>query len=163
VIAFKSLSPIFSALRNAPKGEIAALGGRVRLALLLSVFALVGCGDIMSTYYKSVSTTAVLAGTCRDVLSEAHDQKTKAVIERAKTDKVGAELDLNAWMSIYEPVKTTCTSLKTAAKLALDAAPVVEAAVSKKKDAMGWIVRLGKLGFDAAATLASAGLKIGGK
>ena len=163
MIAFKRISSVFSALRNAPSSEIAALGGRARLALLLSVFALVGCGDIMSSYYKTVSTTAVAAVACRDVLSEAHDQKTKAVIERAKTDKVGAELDLIAWMNIYEPAKTACTSLKVGARLALDAAPVVEAAASKKKDAMGWIVRLGQLGFDAAATLAKAGLKIGGK
>ena len=135
-----------------------------RISLFLTVLTLAACGDVMSSYYKSVSTTAVAAVACRDVLSEAHEGKTKAVIEKAKTDKPGAEADLNAWLPVYEKVKTTCTSLKLGAKLALDAAPVVEAAVSKKKDAMGWIVRLGKLGFDAYATLAEAGLKIpGGK
>ena len=134
-----------------------------RVVIFFALLPLAACGDIMSSYYKSVSTTAVAAVACRDVLSEAHDQKTKAVIEKAKTDKPGAEADLNAWLPVYEKVKTACVSLKVGSRLALDAAPVVEAAVAKKKDAMGWIVRLGKRGFDAAATLASAGLKIGGK
>ena len=132
-------------------------------ALLPFAACLSACGDVMSSYYKSVSTTAVAAVACRDVLSEAHEKKTADVVEKSKTDKPGAGADLNAWLPVYEQVKTACTSLKLGAKLALDAAPVVEAAVSKKKDALGWIVRLGKLGFDAAATLASAGLKIGGK
>jgi len=135
-----------------------------RVYLFFALFAITGCGDIMSSYYKSVSTTAVLAVTCRDVLSEAHEKKTAAVVEKAKTDKPGAEADLNKWLPTYEKVKTACVSLKVGARLALEAAPVVEAAVAKKKDALAWIVRLGKLGFDAAAALADAGLKLpGGK
>ena len=67
-------------------------------------------------------------------------------------------------MPVYEKVKVACVSLKVGSRLALDAAPVVEAAVTKKKDAMAWIARLAKLGFDAMATLAEAGLKLpGGK
>ena len=133
-----------------------------RTITLLTLLTLGGCGDIMSSYYKSVSTTAIAAVTCRDVLSVAHEQKTAAVVEKAKTDKAGAQVDLDKWLPTYEKIKTTCTGLKVGSKLALEAAPVVEAAISKKKDAMGWIVRLGKLVFDAYATLAEAGIKIPG-
>lgn len=137
-----------------------------RLALLSMFLALpVGCGDIMSSYYKGVSTTAITAGACRDVLSEAHEGKTKAVAEKANAGHPAeAQADLNKWTPVYEKVKTACVSLKVGARLALEAAPVVEAAVTKKKDAMAWIARLAKLGFDAVATLAEAGLKLpGGK
>lgn len=135
-----------------------------RVYLFFALLSFTGCGDIMSSYYKSVSTTAVMAVACRDVLSEAHEKKTAAVVEKAKTDKPGAEADLNKWLPVYEKVKTACVGLKVGARLALDAAPTIEAAVAKKTDAMGWIVRLGKLGFDAVAALTEAGLKLpGGK
>ena len=131
---------------------------------ILVIFALSACGDVMTNYYKTVSTTAIAAEGCRDVLSKAHEEKTAAVVEKAKTDKPGAQVDLDKWLPVYEKIKTACVSLKVGAKLGLEAAPVIEAAVSKKKDAMGWIVRLGKLGFDAVAVLAEAGLKLpGGK
>ena len=132
----------------------------LRLALLTMFLALPGCGDVMASYYKGISTTAIAANACRDVLSEAHEGKTKAVAEKAKAGHPAeAQADLDKWTPVYEKVKTACTSLKVGAKLALDAAPVVEATVTKKKDAMGWIVRLAKLGFEAMATLTEAGLK----
>lgn len=133
-----------------------------RIVIFFALLPLGACGDVMTNYYRSVSTTAVAAVACRDVLSEAHEKKTADVVEKAKTDKVAAQADLDAWLPKYEKIKTTCVSLKVGARLALDAAPVVEAAVSKKKDAMGWIARLAKLGFDAVATLAQAGLTLPG-
>jgi uncharacterized protein YceK len=133
----------------------------LRLALLSLIF-LSGCGNVMMSYYKGVSTAAIAATACRDVLTEANDGKTKAVADKAKTDAAGAQADLNAWLPVYEKVKTACVSLKVGSKLALNAAPTVEAAVTKQKDAMAWIARLAKLGFDAAATLAEAGLKLPG-
>ena len=136
----------------------------LRLSLFSAFLSLSGCGDVMASYYKGISTTAIAAAACRDVLSEAHEGKTKAVAEKAKADAAGAQADLNAWLPVYEKVKTACVSLKVGSRLALDAAPVVEAAVTKKKDAIAWIARLAKLGFDAMATLAEAGLKLpGGK
>lgn len=135
-----------------------------RIVLFFALLPFAACGDVMSTYYKSVSTTAVAATACRDVLSEAHEKKTNDIAEKAKTDKPGAQADLDKWLPVYEKVKTACVSLKVGARLALDAAPVVEAAASKKKDVMGWVARLAKLGLDAAAALADAGLKLpGGK
>jgi hypothetical protein len=135
-----------------------------RIYLFFALFAITGCGDIMSSYYKSVSTTAIAAAGCRDVLSEAHEQKTAAIAAQAATDKPGAQAALDKWLPTYEKIKTACVGLKVGARLALEAAPSVEAAITKKKDAMGWIVRLGSLGFTAVAVLAEAGLKLpGGK
>jgi hypothetical protein len=137
----------------------------IRFSVVLFVTTLLGgCGDIMSSYYKAVSTTAVTATACRDVLSEAHEKKTAEVVEKAKTDKVAAQADLDKWLPVYEKIKTACVSLKVGSKLALEAAPVIEAGVNKKKDVIGWITRLAKLGFDAIAALTEAGLKLpGGK
>lgn len=133
-----------------------------RAYLFFALLSFTGCGDIMSAYYKSVSTTAVAAVACRDVLSEAHEKKTAAVALQAVTDKPGAQAALDKWTPTYEKIKTACVGLKVGAKLALDAAPSVEAAITKKKDAMGWIVRLGALGFSAIGALAEVGLKLPG-
>jgi hypothetical protein len=135
-----------------------------QIITLVAAMFISGCGDTMTNYYRVVSTTAVSAAACRDVLSEAHEKKTADIAEKAKTDKPGAQADLDKWLPIYEKIKTSCVSLKVASKLALVAGPSVEAAVTKKKDAIDWIVRLTKLGFDVVTALTEAGLKLpGGK
>ncbi len=129
------------------------------LALLM-----VGChGDPMTGVYKGISTIAIAAEGCRDVLSVAHEAKTTAIAAKAASaGAAAAKPDLDKWMPTYGKIKTACVAAKVGAEAALAAAPSIEAAVTKKKDAMGWIVRLAKLGIDIATALADAGLKLPG-
>lgn len=135
----------------------------MRAVLFVALLAS-ACGvPMMVTYHQTVSTAAVTAAACRGVLSEAHEKKTADVTAKAHAgDKIGAQADLDRWLISYEKVKLACGSLKTTAKLMLNAVPIVEAAVNKTKVALEWIARITNVGLDVTKTLAEAGLKIPG-
>ena len=127
----------------------------------------------MLQYHRSVATAAIMAGACRETLSEASEAKVAACGDKLKAGytnrtsfdpaaTVAAQSCLDTWKAQHEKINQACKSLKAGAKIGLDAAPVVEAAVTKKRDALGWIARLAKLAADAVAALAEAGLKIPG-
>lgn len=134
----------------------------VAVALLLAG-ATACAGGPMVGYYKAVSTTAVGAGACREMLSDEHDRRVTAVAAKAKSgDPDGAQADLNRWTPTYGKIRTFCVSMKAAAGVALAAGPSVEAAVDRDRQVAAWIARLVKLGADAASALAEAGIKLPG-
>lgn len=125
--------------------------------------ALAGCGSVMMRYDQATSTAAIAASGCRDVLSEAHEQRIDNVIAKATAgDKDAARADLERWKATYGKIKLSCAILRAAAEEALAMRPVVAASVSRDVDVASWISRLAALGLDTVRILADAGLKIPG-
>lgn len=126
---------------------------------------LAGCGSVMMRYDQATSTAAIAASGCREVLSEAHEQKAEGVIAKANAGEVeAARADLERWKATYNKVRLACAILRATAEEALAMRPVVAASVSRDVDVASWIARLAALGLDTVRILADVGLKIpGGK
>jgi hypothetical protein len=122
-----------------------------------------GCADVMFRYHQSTASAALGAMACKDMLSTGVDKKVAAcaAVLSASGSAAGQKC-LDDWKGMYGKIDTACKSLKVAAKGALDAAPVVEAAMDKDTEALGWIARLAKLALDVTQALAEAGF-VGGQ
>jgi hypothetical protein len=132
--------------------------------LTLWALCLTGCGDTLALRYnQAVATAAIMAGGCRDTLSDASEHQVAACGDILKTgNKAGAQVCLDKWRALHDKIGEVCKAAKIGAKAAFDAGPVIEAAATKKTDMLGWIARLVALGADVVKALGEAGLKLPG-
>jgi hypothetical protein len=134
---------------------------------LLAAIALTGCAgkQAMMRYDQATASAAITASACRAALSEAHEQKANASVERAAAgDKAGAKAEFDSWKPTYAKLKFACVAARALAEEALAARPIVQASIDRDKEVSGWIARLAALGFDTTRVLAEAGILMpGGK
>lgn len=138
-------------------------------ALLLLVGALGfgvavgGCGDTMTTYYRSASTAAVATSTAYRTLATVDKDRQAGIRAVANEGKAAeAEKQLDAWLATYAKARKGLDAAYAVVEGAVAAGPVVELAVDKKTQAAAWIARLIALGAEVARILGDVGVKIGG-
>jgi hypothetical protein len=117
----------------------------------------------MTNYYRAAGTALDTSRACATVLRAVTEKKHADYDElKAAGDDAGAELLKTQWLDQYGKALTACQALRATGEEALAAAPIVEHAINRDKDAMGWIARLVALGAETIRLLSEFGIKLPG-
>ncbi len=165
-------TPPVEGMKPLPEAPKSGESGFVSVSLLLWLasavlfaFAMSGCGG-MITYYRSVSTTAVMGVTGYKALNEVDKQKQTLIVKTAGSDAIKAKAMLDEYLPKYDAARKALDVGATLVQDAQAAAPLVEAGINKDKDIASWVAKLTTAAVEIGASLSALGVKLpslGGK
>jgi hypothetical protein len=129
-------------------------------AAMVLIFStmLFGCGNVMSTYYRSVASAATAVSTGYRLLDKYDTDAQAVIVQLAKRDAGAADAKLKSHLAKYADVHKALDDAAFVVETARSAGPLVEAAKDRDKQVSSWVLKLTQLATNILTSLRQSGV-----